>query len=106
MSRLALEHVGYYIESHDIEESETNYNLRWRDQKKFLTAMFPAYYNKLFVHEGAEQSFRTQRFRYKLDAALMPLATFSKQHCKPMYKGGRRIVRTLVTAMEKLRIVR
>lgn len=106
MSRSALEYVGYYLESRDIEQSEEDYNHRWRDQGKFLTAMFPAYYNKLFIHEGAEQSFRTSRFRYKLDAALVPIATFSKQYCKPLYNAGRKSVRTVVSALERLGVVR
>jgi|SRR5579875_3818071 len=106
MSRAALERVGYYLECQDLERSEEDYCRRWRDQEEFSTAMFPAYYNKLFMHEGAEHSFRTTRFRYKVDAALMPIATFSKRHCKPLYKAGRKTVRTVVTAMERLRIVR
>lgn len=106
MSRSALEYVGYYLESRDIEQSEEDYNHRWRDQGKFLTAMFPAYYNKLFIHEGAEQSFRTSRFRYKVDGALMPIATFSKQYCRPLYKAGRKTIRTVVSALERLGVVR
>lgn len=106
MSRSALEDLGYYRELRDIEECEEDYNRRWRDQTKFATAVFPAYYKKTYLHEGADQSFRTSMFRYRLDAWLMPVAKFSKQHCRPLYTTGRRAVRLTVGALEKLRVVR
>lgn len=106
ISREALEHVGEYSELRDMEACEDDYSRRWRDQKRFRTAMFPSYYGKTFVHMGAEQSFRTTRFRHKTDRLLMPIATFSKQHCVPLFKSGKWAVRTTVSALEKLRIVR
>lgn len=106
MSRAAFERIGFYVENTDIVQCEEDYNRRWRDQTDFATAMFPAYYNKVYVHEGAELSFRTSRFRYRLDSALMPLATFCKRHCKPLYTGGKMVIRTAVTTMEKFRLVR
>lgn len=106
MSRAAFEHIGYYIESSDLEKSEDDYNRRWRNQTRFVTAMFPAYYNRLFLHEGAEQSFRTARFRYRLDDILKPVADFLKHHCQPLYRVSKTLVRAIVGAMERFRIVR
>lgn len=106
ISRAAMEHVGKYLELRDMEQCEQDYNQRWRDQVRFATATFPAYYNKLYVHEGAEQSFRTGRFRYRVDSCLMPIATFTKRHCNPLYRSGKQAVRAAVTALEKCGIVR
>jgi glycosyltransferase involved in cell wall biosynthesis len=106
MSRAALDVVGYYLEHRDTVECEEDYNRRWRDQTRFSTAIFPAYYNKLYVHTGADHSFRTGLFRYRLDACLRPVANFLKRYCRPLYSAGRAFVRSSVSAMERLRIVR
>lgn len=106
ISREALEHIGKYLECRDMEKCEEDYNLRWRDQTRFATAIFPAYYMRAFVHIGVEESFRTTRFRYKIDSFLRPIATFTKQHCNPLYRSGRKAVRATTTALEKLRVVR
>lgn len=105
MSRRALEEVGYYRELRDIVECEENYNRRWRDQRKFATAVFPAYYMKTYRHEGVDHSFRTTMFRYRVDARLKPIADFGKRHCGPLYSSGRLAVRWTVAVLEKLRIV-
>jgi glycosyltransferase involved in cell wall biosynthesis len=107
-SRAALEHVGYYTERRVLGglENEFHYSVRWQDQDRFATAVFPAYHRKLFVHIGADRSFRANLFRCRLDRFLMPLAMLLKRHCGPVFTLGKAFVRTSVTAMEKLRIVR
>jgi glycosyltransferase involved in cell wall biosynthesis len=106
VSRAAIEHVGYYLESRDIEICEEDYNRRWRDQSRFATAVFPSYYMKTYLHQGEEQSFRTSRVRYRIDGLLKPMAVFSKRYCSPLYKMGRATVRTTVGLLEKTGIVR
>jgi glycosyltransferase involved in cell wall biosynthesis len=106
VSRAAIEYVGYYLEDRDLETCEEDYNKRWRDQSRFATAVFPAYYMKTFRHEGVEHSFRTNRFRYRVDTLLMPAALFFKRHCRPIYKLGRAAIRTTVSLAEKVGIVR
>ncbi len=106
VSREALEAVGYYIEDRDIEECEREYTHRWRNQTRFATAMFPAYYNSLFLHVGEESSFRTNRFRYRIQRPLLPLAYWLKQHCRPIYQVGRWTMNAGVCALERLRLVR
>lgn len=105
MSRAAFDLVGYYIEPREIGNSEDDYRRRWRDQDRYATAIFPAYYNKAFVHEGAH-SIRATYFRNRLDAFLMPVAVFLRQRCRPLFAIGKALVRTSVATMEKLRIVR
>lgn len=107
-SRAALEHVGYYTERRLLGglENELYYSVRWQGQDRFATAVFPAYHGRLFVHIGSDRSFRANLFRYRVDRSLMPLAMFLKQRCGPLFKVGKAFVRTSVTAMEKLGIVR
>lgn len=85
ISRAAIDHVGYYLEIRNLETCEEDYNRRWRDQSRFATAIFPAYYIKVYLHEDAAHSFRTGRFRQRLDSYLMPAALVLKQHCRPLY---------------------
>lgn len=106
ISRAALEHVGYYLEIRDMENCEVDYSKRWRDQSRFATAVFPKYYNRVYVHAGAEQSFRTNRFRYRVSRPLLPVAQRLKQHCHPLYRFGHWIVDAGIHAIERLRIVR
>jgi glycosyltransferase involved in cell wall biosynthesis len=106
VSREALDAVGYYMEDRDLEECEKEYARRWRDQTRFSTAMFPAYYNRLFLHVGAEQSFRTNRFRYRVQRPLLPLARWLKQRCRPVYQFGHWTMNAGIRALERLRLVR
>lgn len=106
MSRAALDDIGYYIEPRGIGNCEDDYRRRWQNQDRFATAIFPGYYNKLFIHEGADQSFRANLFTNRLDAFLMPFAMFLKRRCRPLFAVGKALVRTSVATMEKLRIVR
>jgi glycosyltransferase involved in cell wall biosynthesis len=106
VSRAAIGYVGEYLEHRDIVLCEEDYNRRWRDQDLFATAVFPAYFQNTYVHEGAERSFRTSLFRYRLDAKLMPLALLLKKYCNPFYVTGKAATRTIVSTLERLRIVR
>jgi glycosyltransferase involved in cell wall biosynthesis len=107
-SRAALDHVGYYIEDRDMEKCEIDYNSRWQNQTRFLTAVFPAYYMKVFSNEGAAQqtSFRTGRFRYKVAALLQPAKPFLIKHANPVFRFGKAFVQGGIRTLEKLRIVR
>jgi glycosyltransferase involved in cell wall biosynthesis len=106
MSRAAFDLIGYYIEPRGIGNCEDDYRRRWQAQDRFATAIFPAYYNKLFVHEGEAHSFRANLFSNRVDAFLMPFAIFLRQRCRPLFTIGKALVRTSVATMEKLRIVR
>lgn len=106
ISRAALDHLGYYPELRDMEACEAEYMRRWQNQTRFATAIFPEYYNKVYAHEGAEQSFRTNRLRYRVDGWLMPLASLLKRYCRPLYTLGKGTVRGGILLLERLRLVR
>jgi glycosyltransferase involved in cell wall biosynthesis len=106
VSRAAIEYVGSYAEERDMEKCEEDYNGRWRDQTRFLTAVFPAYYKRTYVHQGAEHSFRTTLFRYKVARFLLPAKPFLIKHANPIFRLGKAVVQRSVHTMEKLHIVR
>lgn len=103
VSRAAIDHIGPYLELRDMEECEEDYNRRWRDQTRFATAVFPAYYKRTYLHEGDEYSFRATRFRYRIAGFLQPLKSFLPSF---LITAGKFAVNKSIHAMEKLRIVR
>jgi glycosyltransferase involved in cell wall biosynthesis len=107
-SRAATEHVGYYAEDRRMDEGECeeDYHRRWRNQTKFISAVFPKYYMRTYANRGVEQSFRTSRFRHRIDRKLIPVAEYLKQHFRPLYWMGRRSLRTSVRILERLHLVR
>jgi glycosyltransferase involved in cell wall biosynthesis len=107
-SRAALQHVGPYLESRDMEKCETDYCERWKQQTRFLTAVFPAYYFKVFSDEGAAQgiSHRLNMFRYRAQRGLWPAARWLQRHCRPVYAAGRWMLNVGVSVLENLKLVR
>jgi glycosyltransferase involved in cell wall biosynthesis len=107
-SRAAFEHVGLYFEDRDMEQCEIDYNHRWKQQTEFLTAVFPAYFMRVFSNEGAAQgrSHRLNKFRYRVQRPFVPAAHWLREHCQPVYRSGRWILNTCIRTLEKLRLVR
>lgn len=107
-SRAAIELMGPYFEDREIGRSEEDYGLRWGSQTRFLTAVFPSYYYRVFSDEGAAQgrSYRHSQFRNRIDTVLTPSARFLKENCNPLYRAGRASIRASLALMEKMRIVR
>ena len=107
-SRAALEHVGLYIEHRDQDQCEIDYSIRWQQQTKFLTAVFPGYHMKVFSNEGEaqQQSFRLKLFRYRVRQALMPYKPFLVKHANPLFRIGKAAVNGSVRTLEKLRLVK
>jgi hypothetical protein len=107
-SRAALDHVGFYTENRDMEQCEIDYNHRWQQQTKFLTGVFPSYYMRVFSNEGMAlgRSHRLDKFRYRVQRPLVPVAHWLKQRCRPVYRIGHWALNTVIRAAEKLKIVR
>lgn len=105
-TRDALNHVGLYVESRDMEICENDYNIRWRDQTKFATAVFPAYYMRTFRNDGVEVSFRTTRFRYTVAASLQWLKPALLRLSPRVFRFCRDSVQRCITMLERLHVVR
>jgi glycosyltransferase involved in cell wall biosynthesis len=105
-SRAMMDFMGYYIEDRDMEKCEIDYNFRWRDQKQFLTAVFPSYYRKTFVHVGAEHSYRTTRLRYRVAAWLQPLKPILLKTAPGIFRFGKSTVVRAIRMLERLRVIR
>ena len=105
-SRAAIDFVGPYLESRDMEECEIDYNHRWKNQTRFKTAVFPGYYQKAFTDEGGEQSFRTTRLRYKVHAMLQPAKPWLLKYAPGVFRLGKEGVQRMLRLLEKSGMVR
>jgi hypothetical protein len=105
MSRAALNYLGPYREGCSMESCEIDYRRRFDAQDIFKAALFPRYYNRIFVHTGEDQSHRTRRARYWVDEALQPVARILRS-CPPAFYLGKLAVRSSVRALERLGLVR
>jgi glycosyltransferase involved in cell wall biosynthesis len=105
MSRAARSILGPYKEGCDMESCEIDYGRRFDAQSAYSAAIFPNYYNQLFVHIGAECSYRTTRMRYRVDEALQPAAHLLRRF--PMaYRACRAAIRTSVGVLERIGLFR
>lgn len=104
-TRAALEYVGPYKEDRDMEECEMDYNLRWENQDRHLTAVYPAYLHHVFVCAEEGQSFRTTRFRYKVQGALQPFKPAIQKISPALLQCGRSFVQWTLKKMERVGLV-
>jgi len=105
-SRAAVDYVGPYREARQMEDCERDYEIRWGKQDKFATALFPAYFMHVFTNNGVEDSLRTGRMRYRMDAALAPAGNFLKQHCRPVFVMARSAVRGVQNLLETIGVMK
>jgi hypothetical protein len=105
-SRAMMNFMGFYIEDRDMEKCEIDYNFRWKEQTRFLTAVFPGYYRKTFVHVGADHSYRTTRMRYRVASWLQPLKPLLLKTAPGVFRIGKAIVVRGIHLLERLRVIR
>jgi glycosyltransferase involved in cell wall biosynthesis len=105
-SRAMFDFMGYYIEDRDMEKCEIDYNFRWKEQIRFLTAVFPSYYLKTFVHVGEDHSYRTTRMRYRVAKWLQPLKPMLLKNVPWMFRLGKEIVVRTLRMLERVRAIR
>jgi glycosyltransferase involved in cell wall biosynthesis len=105
-SRAMMDFMGFYLEDRDMEKCEIDYNHRWQEQTRFLTAVFPAYYRKTFVHVGAEHSYRTTRMRYRIAHTLQPLKPWLLETAPGVFRLGKALVVGTIRLLERLRVIR
>lgn len=105
-SRAAIDFVGPYLESRDMEECEVDYNHRWENQTRFTTAVLPAYYLEAFAHEGEQHSYRTTRMRYKVHKALLPAKPLLQRLAPGVFKAARSSVERTLRFLERHGVIR
>lgn len=98
--------VGPYSELRDMGRVERDYELRWKAQTQYKTAIFPAYYRTVFRHDNSAPSFREARFRQRGARPLIPVARWLKRRCWPVYRVTRACFYGFARVLEELRIVR
>jgi glycosyltransferase involved in cell wall biosynthesis len=104
-SRAFIDAVGEYNEKLPMDQCELEYQDRFLWQDAFYAAFFPRYMNRVFVHIGEAESFRTNSWHARLERKLSASATPLFQRAAPVYKflrlGYMRIGRPLVRRLAK-----
>lgn len=103
ISKEAQDFIGPYICYGQVEDCEIDYRHRWAAQSKYLVAVFPAYYRRVFTEWGDGHSFRSSRVRYRVGTALQPLKQYLPTS---VVRVGKVIIMKTIYSLEKLRVVR
>lgn len=101
----AVQFVGPYREL-PLTRSEPIYCRAWKEQTRFRTAVFPAWFMKVFQCDYAAPSFTAELFSRRSVATLLPVAQWLKQRCRPVYRISRSCFYSLVRVLEELRLVK
>jgi hypothetical protein len=94
-SRASLADLGLYREECGMEQCELDYDTRFATQNVYAAAFFPEYYNRLFVHTGAQESFRKRALAYRVHQLLASWASPLKRRCPGLFAAGKRCYRRL-----------
>lgn len=85
-SRALIEAVGEYREGVPTEQCELEYQDRFLQQDRFCAAFLPQYMNRVFVHIGEAESFRTRSRSARLERKLHAFAAPLRERAAPAYK--------------------
>jgi glycosyltransferase involved in cell wall biosynthesis len=95
-SRASLADLGFYREGCGMEQCELDYDTRFSTQSQYGAAFFPAYYHRVFIHTGGEDSFRKSALGYKVRQLLANWASPVREACPTLYEAARRCYRRAV----------
>ena len=101
-----LRFIGPYKEDVPMEQCELDYAARVSNQDQYFAALFPAYYNKLFLHTGENDSFRTNTLRFRMERALLPTANVLKRYGGPVFGISRGIYRGITQTLVRMRLMK
>jgi glycosyltransferase involved in cell wall biosynthesis len=97
--------IGEYNEKLPMEQCELEYQDRFLRQDGYCAAFIPRYMNRVFVHIGQAESFRSSSYNARLERKLSALVTPLLEKAAPVYKllrlGYVRIGRPLVRRIAK-----
>lgn len=85
-SRSLIDAVGEYNEELPMDQCELEYQDRFLQQDRFCAAFLPRYMNRVFMHIGYEESFRTNSRSARLERKLYAWAAPLRERAAPAYK--------------------
>jgi glycosyltransferase involved in cell wall biosynthesis len=98
-------YLGKYRESCRMEECELDYQNRFAKQSRFRAGFFPCYYNTVFIHMGASDSFRTGSRLRRLEDTLVPIARRWKERSPELFARAKAIYHKTVRLLYRLSIL-
>jgi hypothetical protein len=103
-SKLLDVQLGPYREDTSMETCEKDFGQRFLAQSRFSAVFFPDFNNRVFVHIGEAESFRTNSLRHRCEAALASIAKPFKG--SRFYNAANRAYKKTVRTLIILRLIR
>jgi glycosyltransferase involved in cell wall biosynthesis len=103
-SKLFNAQLGPYREDLTMEACETEFAQRFLAQSRFSAVYFPAFNDRVFVHIGQAESFRTNSLRYRWESALSDMAQPFRGSA--LHQLGTRTYRNAVRLLAKTRLLK
>jgi hypothetical protein len=100
-----FDYLGKYREKCRMEECELDYNDRFAKQSRFRSVFFPCYYNTVFLHTGAGESFRTGSWLRRWEHALVPIARRCKGRSPELFRSAKAIHQKTVKLLYRFSIL-
>jgi hypothetical protein len=98
-SRRFMELLGPYKEGCSMEATESDFQNRFLCQTRLTAALFPQYYNSVFVHIGEKESFRTSSRRCRFEKLIAPYANELQRRNSALFTLGRSFYKKAVTIL-------
>jgi glycosyltransferase involved in cell wall biosynthesis len=98
-------YLGEYREKCRMEECFLDYNERFAKQSRYRAAFFPCDYNRVFIHTGASDSFRTGSWLRRFEGALVPIARRWKERSPDLFARAKAIYQKTVKLLYRLSIL-
>jgi hypothetical protein len=98
--------LGFYKERCTMEDCERDYQDRFRRQRRLGVALFPQYYNSVFVHIGESESMRTNSPRYQFERMISPIARRLRHRSGTLYTVGKAFYRKAAALLVKEGLLR
>jgi hypothetical protein len=98
-SRQFVELLGFYKEGCTMEATERDFQDRFLCQARLAAALFPQYYNSVFVHIGEKESFRTNSRQYRFERLIAPYANELQRRNSTLFTLGRSFYRKAITIL-------
>jgi hypothetical protein len=72
-----------------MEATERDFQERFLRQAQLAAALFPRYYNSVFVHIGEKESFRTNNLRHRFERSITPHAKRLQRRSRTLFTLSR-----------------
>jgi glycosyltransferase involved in cell wall biosynthesis len=105
-SRQFVDLLGFYKEGCTMEDCERDYQGRFLLQHRMAAALFPQYYNSVFVHIGEKESLRTNTPRHRFESFLTPYAKWLQPRSSTLFNLSKDLYKKVEATLVRVGVFR